>query len=115
MYVRVNNKLKELSIINRDTGIEWTVDLISNSDPSALKVNKERNEYEMSEEDYDYWFNIIDGLNEIEDLKKFAKDELSEEEYDNLIFRLDDAADANELEMQIDNQKKILYEVLNIE
>lgn len=50
------NEIKTLSIINRETSVEWTRDLIGNA--GALSTN-ENGEVVMSQIEYDWWANYI--------------------------------------------------------
>lgn len=75
MKVMVNGVEKNL-VANGKNGIEWTQDLLGNYD--ALNINQETDEYEMTEEDFEWWSEEIDKLNQI----KYIEDELSEEQRD---------------------------------
>lgn len=56
LRIKETQEVKDLEIRDRN-GVEWTNDLLGNYD--ALKFNKETEEYEMSQEAYEFWSEYI--------------------------------------------------------
>lgn len=100
IYNTTTGKEVSLTIIDRKTNTEWTSDLIGNA--GALNYNSDREMAEMSQEDIEWWLNIIDGLENIEDLKEQAKELLSFEALEILEEKINNEGDACDLERHID-------------
>lgn len=56
LKIRETQEVKVLEIRDKN-GIEWTKDLLGNYD--ALQFNYETEEYEMNQEDYEWWLEYI--------------------------------------------------------
>lgn len=56
LRIKETQEVKVLEIRDRD-GIEWTMDLLGNYD--TLQFNDKTGEYEMSQEDYNWWSEYI--------------------------------------------------------
>lgn len=56
LKIRETQEVKVLEIRDKN-GIEWTNDLLGNYD--ALQLNDETKEYEMNQEDYEWWSEYI--------------------------------------------------------
>ncbi len=108
-----NTTTKEviLTIIDRNTGCEWTNDLIGNA--GDLHYNSDREMAEMSQEQYEWWSNIIEGLEKIEDLTEEAKELLSSEDFEELKEELANEGNANDYEQHISTLTRILEKVIN--
>lgn len=66
-------ELKDLTIINRDTKIEWTNDLIGNAE--GLQFNNDTEEYELTEEASDWWDGYIQQYTkDDEEIAEFCED-----------------------------------------
>lgn len=63
LKIRETQEIKVLEIRDQN-GIEWTIDLLGNYD--ALQYNSKTEEYEISQEDYEWWLEYI---------KKYEADE----------------------------------------
>lgn len=92
-------QVTELSITDRKSGCEWTADLVCNS--GSVEWNDERDMHEMDAENIDWWQNIIDGLNKIEDLKDECRDFMDYKDFEALEIELSDNGDASDWEMHI--------------
>ena len=57
LKIRETQEVKVLEIRDKN-GIEWTKDLLGNYD--ALQFNDETEEYEMNQEDYEWWLEYIE-------------------------------------------------------
>lgn len=110
IYNTTTGKTESLSIIDRKTGLDWVNDLLGNH--GAPNYNRDEERYEMLGEDIDWWQNIIDGLNEIEDLKEQAEDILSYDDFEDLKRKLEDEGNADDLECHVSILTKILNEVI---
>ena len=55
--IKETGELKELVIRDTETNVEWTNDLLGNHD--ATDYNKETEEYEMSNDDFEWWNEYI--------------------------------------------------------
>lgn len=62
MKIRIieTNKVEELEIVDNN-GISWTEDLLGNHD--ATTYNTETEEYEMTQDDFEWWVEYIDNYN----------------------------------------------------
>jgi uncharacterized alpha-E superfamily protein len=109
VYNTTTGEMDSLTITDRKSGCEWTNDLVGNMD--ALVWSTEHDAALMSTEDIEWWSNIIDGLNEIEDMCEDCREKLSSEEWEDLDNRLTDASNANDLESHVSSLKAILKEV----
>jgi hypothetical protein len=76
MTFTVSGKEKELVAMGKN-GIEWTEDLLGNH--NALNFDEESEAYVMSEDDFDWWEEIVEKLNEIQELESGLSSEESEE------------------------------------
>lgn len=110
IYNRTTGKTDYLSIIDRKTGLDWTNDLIGNY--GDLHYNDINERYEGDQNYIDWWQNIIDGLNEIEDLKEQAKEILNYDNYEVLERTLEDEGNGNDLEYHVSRLTQILIEVI---
>ena len=99
-------QVEELSITDRKSGCEWTAELI-NSAPE-LGWNDELDMHEMDAENIDWWQNIIDGLNNIEDLKDECRDFMDSEDFEALEIELSENGNACDWEMHVDVLVSIL-------
>lgn len=80
MKVLVNGETKELTAyVNGCYGTEWTRDLLGNYD--ALHYDRENDEYTMTEDEFEWWENVINTLNEVSELQN-ELDTDDREEYD---------------------------------
>jgi len=70
MKILVNNEVKELTLIDTQSGCEWTQDLIGNAE-GFDDYNNTREMYTMTPETYKWWSNYIDRQEAI-DRKKTA-------------------------------------------
>jgi hypothetical protein len=111
IYNTTTGKVESLTIIDRKSGIEWTDDLIGNE--GALNYNTDREMAEMSQEDYEWWSNTIEGLDKIEDLTEEAKELLSSEDFEELQETLMNEGNANDYEVHIARLTQILEDVIS--
>lgn len=110
IYNTTTGKEVSLTIMDRKTNIEWTADLIGNA--GALHYNSDREMAEMSQKDYEWWSNTIEGLNTIEDLTEKAGELLSFEDFEELENKLANEGNANDYEQHIATLTAILEEVI---
>lgn len=78
MKILVNGVKKEL-IANGINGIEWTNDLLGNY--GALHYDREHESYTLSEDEFDWWEEVIEMLNEVVELEESLSSD-DREEYD---------------------------------
>lgn len=78
MTIMVNGKEMELKAIGKN-GIEWTNDLLGNYD--ALHYDEDQEQYTMSEDEFEWWEQVVEMLNEVSDLEE-GMDEDTREEYE---------------------------------
>ena len=103
--IKETQELKELRIVDSETGCEWTADLIGNTD--GLHYNEDTEEYEMSQEEYSWWDEYITNY------------EADEEEIEELADELDiDAADItlrmqNEINCDMEDEHDAKQSVMN--
>ena len=74
MLIRIleTQEEKDLSIVGK-RGIDYTVDLLGNH--GALHRNEETEEYEMAQEDYEWWLNYINNCNaDDQEIEELAED-----------------------------------------
>ncbi len=92
MKILVNGAEREL-IANGINGIEWTNDLLGNYD--ALHYDSELEAYTLSEDEFDWWEEVIELLNEVVELEESLSSD-DREEYDTETWPgdLDDEAKA---------------------
>ena len=76
MEIRVNGEVRELVAIDKNTGIEWTNDLIGNW--GDLNWDEGLDAYTMTEEQFRWWEKYIDMLDEIDELVEKLSDEAIE-------------------------------------
>lgn len=70
--IKKTNELKDLSIVDSN-GIEWTGDLLGNN--NAISYNNETEEYEMSEDDFEWWNEYITNYeNDEKEIEELAED-----------------------------------------
>jgi len=82
MKILVNGEERNLSIIDRKSGCEWTHDLIT----APNFWNDETEQYEMSEDDYNWWNEYITGVEKYESLaEEMIEDGFDSEEVWNTI------------------------------
>lgn len=110
IYNTTTGEEVSLTIIDRKTGCEWTNDLIGNA--GALNYNSAHEMAEMSQEDFEWWSNTIEGLEKIEDLIADAKELLSTEDFEELENKLADEGNANDYEQHVGRLTTILDEVI---
>lgn len=110
IFNTTTGKEVSLTIIDRKTGCEWTNDLIGNA--GALNYNSDREMAEMSQEDFEWWSNTIEGLEKIEDLTEEAKELLSSEDFEELENMLANEGNASDYEQHIAILTAILNEVI---
>lgn len=80
VYIKDTGAIEELTICNRQTGCEYTSNLIE--DDHCIKYDHEREMYVTDEESYKWWENMIEQLEHAEDVKeKYAEDFGREEVY----------------------------------
>ena len=111
IYNTTTGKEVNLTIIDRKSNIEWTSDLIGNA--GALNYNSDREMNEMSQEDYEWWSNTIEGLDKIEDLTEEAKELLSSKDFEELENKLANEGNASDYEQHIATLTAILNKVIN--
>ena len=76
MEILVNGEKREL-VAEGTNGIEWTNDLLGNHD--ALHHDEETEEYTMTEDEFDWWEEVINNLNKVQELEdKLEKDDRAE-------------------------------------
>ena len=92
-------QVTELVITDRKSGCEWTADLVGNS--GSIEWNDERDMRKMSGEDIEWWQNVINGLNKIEDLKDECRYFMSYKDFEALEIDLLENGDASDLEQYI--------------
>lgn len=73
MQITVNGEPKELEAIGKN-GVEWTRDLLGNY--NALHYDAEIGEYTMAQDEFEWWENVVIGLNEVQEME----DELDAEQ-----------------------------------
>lgn len=110
IYLTDKNVYRDLTIIDHDTNVEWTADLLGNNGDLSYNINAER--YELTAEDYEWWNQRIKELTEINDLIREAKYSLPEREYETLIQTLNEEGDASDLERSNELQLQILRYVV---
>ena len=110
IYNTTTGKESSLTIIDRNTGCEWTNDLVGNA--GDLHYNSDREMAEMNQDEYEWWKNTIDGLENIEDLTEKAKELLSREDFEELKERLYSEGNGNDYEQHISVLTAILEEVI---
>lgn len=66
--IKETGEVKDLTIIDRKTGCEWTADLVGDDD--CITYNRDREIYETDQASYDWWNNMIDKLEHAEDVKQ---------------------------------------------
>ena len=66
MEIYVNGTKKELEAIGTN-GVEWTNDLLGNYD--ALHYDTKTEQYTMTEEEFDWWEEVVENLNEVDRLE----------------------------------------------
>lgn len=74
MLIRIieTQEEKELSIVSK-RGIDYTVDLLGNH--AALHRNEETEEYEMTQEEYEWWLNYINNSKaDDQEIEELAED-----------------------------------------
>lgn len=82
MKILVNGEERSLSIIDRNSGCDWIHDLIT----APNFWNDETEQYEMSEDDYNWWNEYITGVEKYEDLaEEMIEDGFDSEEIWNVI------------------------------
>jgi hypothetical protein len=74
-----SGKIEELEAVS-SSGVEFTRDLLGNND--ALHFNDDTDEFEMKEEDFDWWKEYIDNYNSDEIKKEEIIEELNDLELD---------------------------------
>lgn len=110
IYNTTTGKTENLIIIDRKSGIEWTNDLIGNA--GALHYNSDLEMAEMSQEDFDWWSNTIEGLENIEGLTEQAKELLSYDDFEELERKLSDEGNADDYDQHIGTLTAILEDVI---
>ena len=110
IYNTTTKKEVSLTIIDSKTGCEWTNDLIGNA--GDLHYNSELEMAEMSQEDYEWWSNIIKGLEKIEDLTEVAKELLSPEDFEDLEETLMNESIVNDYEQHVATLTNILENII---
>ncbi|MCM1059767.1 MAG: hypothetical protein NC452_05690 [Eubacterium sp.] len=78
MNILVNGEIKELTAVGKNNA-EWTQDLLGNY--GALSYDEDKDMYTLSTEDYEWWSDIVDKLNKIEEIKGGLTSEELEEYY----------------------------------
>jgi hypothetical protein len=78
MKIRINetNEVKDLTIIDRNTGLEWTRDLLGNND--ALNYDDDDEIHTMSQDDFEWWEEYINDYEADEEEKEELINELCE-------------------------------------
>ena len=72
MKILVNKEERELKAIGKNR-IEWTGDLLGNHD--ALHFDEENEVYTMSDDEFEWWDEIVEKLNKVNDLETELSDE----------------------------------------
>lgn len=85
MKILVNGVEREL-VANGINGVEWTNDLLGNYD--ALHYNADLGQYTMDEEEFEWWSEVIDMMNEVSELEN-ELDADDREEYEAEIWASD--------------------------
>ena len=111
IYNTTTGNVVYLAIIDSKSGCEWTADLIGNSE--GLNYNRDREMYEMSQEDYEWWSCVIEGLENIDNLTEQARELLDYEDFQELEETLRQEGNANDYEQHIVILTAILNEVIN--
>ncbi len=76
MKILVDGEIKYLTAIDTNNDVEWTEDLLGNFD--SLHFDEDKDMYTMSADDFEWWSDIVDKLNKIEDMER----ELTNEEFE---------------------------------
>lgn len=94
MIINETGVQESLSIIDSESGIDWTEDLIGNTGAigNYIQYDKKINAYHISQENFDWWANYIksaqedsDKLEELKDLYEYADmQRIIEEEFDGI-------------------------------
>ena len=88
MKILVNGEEREL-VANGINGVEWTNDLLGNYD--ALHYNADLEQYTMDEEEFEWWVDVVDMLNEVSELEsELDSDAWEEYEAESWASDLDD-------------------------
>ena len=77
MKILVDGEIKNLTAIGKNS-VEWTEDLLGGYE-SSYHYDEDNEEYTMSADDYEWWSDIVDKLNQIEEMKAELTDEELEE------------------------------------
>lgn len=88
MKILVNGEEREL-VANGINGVECTNDLLGNYD--ALHYNADLEQYTMDEEEFEWWVDVVDMLNEVSELEsELDSDAWEEYEAESWASDLDD-------------------------
>ena len=88
MKILVNGVEREL-VANGNHGVEWTNDLLGNYD--ALHYNADLEQHTMDEEEFEWWVDVVNMLNEVSELEsELDSDAWEEYEAENWASDLDD-------------------------
>lgn len=109
-YNTTTCKEVNLTIIDSNSGQEWTADLIGNA--GDLHFNKKEDRYEIDQNDYEWWANTIEGLEKIEELTEEAKDLIDSDSFEELERKLYENGNGNDYEQHISVLTEILNEVI---
>lgn len=75
--IKETGEVKDLTIIDRKTGCEWTADLVGDDD--CITYNRALEVYETDQESYEWWDDMIDQLEHAEDVKQEYIEEYGED------------------------------------
>lgn len=73
MRILVNGEMKELEAIGV-SGIEWTNELLGNYNTGEFKWNDEVETYEMDEDSFSWWEEMVEKLNHMQELENDLTD-----------------------------------------
>ena len=78
MKISVDGEIKDLKAIDKN-GFEWTQDLLGNDPSPSYHYDEDKEMYTMSADDFEWWSDIVDKLNKIEDMERELTSEELEE------------------------------------
>lgn len=106
MKIMVNGTERELTAIGNN-GIEWTNDLLGNYD--ALHYDEDTDSYVMSEDEFDWWEPVVEGLNKVQELENellYNMDKDTETEYMEALESMNDLDDKVRIQIEfLENYK----------
>ena len=104
--IKETSEMEELSLIDPKSGTDWTGDLLGNHD-AEMEYDDDTGTYTMTQENYDWWSDLINRYQAADDTCHELLSELDDEASEELQLRV------NDIGCDLENYPESLLQICN--